>query len=262
MAFAILQLVLVGLWAKYPGEWTVLHSSTVVASGLGVIDALALGALSYATHNRSVRPSSIISFYLLFSTAFDAVQCRTLWLLGDGFGHIALVFTLSLALKTVMLLVETRPKRTVLTPELQNCSPEATSGVINRALFWWLNDLMARGYKGELSMDSLYALDDELASDRLLNRLRVHWRVQKDKRKGKYPLLWALLYTIRVAVLECAFPRLCLSALKLSQPFLLVRVIQYMDNDNHESRNTGYGLIVATGLVYTGSAVRSLLSQS
>jgi len=114
---------------------------------------------------------------------------------------------------------------------------------------------MTSGYRGNLSISSLYDLDDELVSEPLLDRLRLYWRINKNKGDSKYPLVWALLHAVRGAILVCVVPRLCFSALKLAEPFLLLRVVQYMDDTREEKPEMGYFLIVATGLVYMGHAV-------
>ncbi|UNI24672.1 hypothetical protein JDV02_010402 [Purpureocillium takamizusanense] len=185
------------------------------------------------------------------------MQCRTLWLLGDDVRNAAHVFTAVTACKVVMLFLETRTKRRALLLKWQHVGPEATSGIINRLFFWWLNRLMMSGFNGNLSTSSLYDLDDELLSEPLLDRLRLYWRINKARADSKYPLVWALLQAVRGGLLVCIVPRLCYSALKLSEPFLLLRVVQYMDDARQEQRETGYALIVATGLVYAGRAFAS-----
>lgn len=232
-----------------------MQRAATAASSLGVVAALALAILSSRDHRRSVRPSSLISLYLVASIALDIVQCRTLWLLGDGVRNTAQVFTAITACKVAMLVLETRTKRGALLLKWQHAGPEATSGIINRLFFWWLNRLMTSGYRGNLSISSLYDLDDELVSEPLLDRLRLYWRINKNKGDSKYPLVWALLHAVRGAILVCVVPRLCFSALKLAEPFLLLRVVQYMDDTREEKPEMGYFLIVATGLVYMGRAV-------
>lgn len=52
------------------------------------------------------------------------------------------------------------------------------------------------------------------------------------------------------------FPRLCVLGLQLAQPFLIQESVSYVEAARGpESRNIGYGLIGAYGLVYIGIAV-------
>ncbi|KAL0938516.1 ABC multidrug transporter [Colletotrichum truncatum] len=249
VAFGGLQMALLVLWARAP----LANRVSIAAAVLGVVDALALGVLSHTEHVRSVRPSTIICLYLMFSLVFDAVHCRTLWLLPD-LGDLAAVSTAALAMKLTMFLLEAQGKRRFLLATLQRLSPEATSGIISRGFFWWLNDLMTRGFKATLSLTSLYDIDEGLQSEILLQRILHGWEQRKDK--DKHALLFALFHSTKSAVIFTAFPRLMLIGFKFAQPFLINRVINYVDGDRgSDPKSVAYGLIAATGMVYLGSAL-------
>lgn len=52
------------------------------------------------------------------------------------------------------------------------------------------------------------------------------------------------------------FPRLCQIAFTYAQPFMIMRIIDLLEQeDNERTRNEGYGLIGATVLIYLGIAV-------
>lgn len=51
------------------------------------------------------------------------------------------------------------------------------------------------------------------------------------------------------------FPRLCLTGFTFAQPFLVNRVITYLENGGPRDKNIGYGLMGAYALTYTGLAV-------
>jgi ATP-binding cassette, subfamily C (CFTR/MRP), member 1 len=62
--------------------------------------------------------------------------------------------------------------------------------------------------------------------------------------------------SLRWDVLAIVFPRLCLVALNVSQPFLINEAVVFIEApDNVESNNIGYGLIGAFSFVYIGTAV-------
>ena len=200
-----------------------------------------------------MRPSTIISLYLVFSVLFDAVQCRTLWLL-PGAGRLAAVFSAALAVKVAWFLVEIQGKRRFLLAAWRRLGPESTSGIVSRGLFWWLNDLMMRGFRASLSMATLYETDQELRSELLLDRLRKAF--EGKNRSGRYALVFAVLRCVRPALLSTIVPRVLLIGFKFSQPFLINRVITYVEGDRGDgSGNIGYGLIGATALIYIGTAV-------
>jgi ATP-binding cassette subfamily C (CFTR/MRP) protein 1 len=69
--------------------------------------------------------------------------------------------------------------------------------------------------------------------------------------------LWQILY---FHMLVPVLPRILLIALTYCQPLLIKRVLSLqMEPVTESSRNIGYGLIAAYGLVYAGIAVRNLL---
>ena len=70
------------------------------------------------------------------------------------------------------------------------------------------------------------------------------------------PLLKASLYCFRWPLLSFVFPRLLLVGFNFAQPFLINRVVQYVNQPIDETnKNDGYGLIGAAILVYIGIAV-------
>lgn len=249
IVFGGLQIASLALWTQAPFS----NRVSVAAAVLGVLDALALTLLSHAEHLRSIRPSTTICVYLAFSLIFDAVQCRTLWLL-PGLHNLASVSSAALAMKLAMFLLEVQGKRTFLLAALRHLSPEATSGIIGRGFFWWLNSLLGKGFKATLSPSTLYDIDDDMRSEYLLQNLDNAWNQRRGH--GKRALLRSIFSTTKMALLVTAVPRLVLVGFKFAQPFLINRIIKYVDGDRgSDSKSVGYGLIAATGLVYLGNAV-------
>jgi hypothetical protein len=73
------------------------------------------------------------------------------------------------------LVFEATEKRQLLKKAYENSPIESTSGVINRALFWWLRDLLWRGSKTTLTVDSLPSLDDDLKNASTSQSLFDKW---------------------------------------------------------------------------------------
>jgi ATP-binding cassette subfamily C (CFTR/MRP) protein 1 len=61
--------------------------------------------------------------------------------------------------------------------------------------------------------------------------------------------------SLGLRALSPVLPRLCLTAFTFSQPFLTSAMITYLGDSQNASDNTGYGLIGASFLVYSGMAV-------
>ncbi|PTB57418.1 hypothetical protein M431DRAFT_77311 [Trichoderma harzianum CBS 226.95] len=250
-ALISLQLSLLVVWSVHHEALT--HASLAAAT-LSLADGIALSVLSYLEHRRSIRPSSIILVYLVFSIAFDAVQCRTLWLLKTNV--LAPVSTATLACKLVVFLLELGEKRHILLHPWNNLTPETTSSIINRSLFWWLNDLLLRGFRTPLSTDTLYEIDDSMKSERLFLKLqdaRQKW--SNSPVPHRYSLLLATCDSLRKPLAVTILPRLFLIGFKFAQPFLINRVITYIQekNDGDGARkDVGYALVGATGLISNG----------
>jgi len=74
--------------------------------------------------------------------------------------------------------------------------------------------------------------------------------------EGRFSLVHAAWKAYRKQFAYCVFPRLCLIALIFTQPFLITSVLNLLGKpENDRTRNEGYGLIAATGLIYLGIAV-------
>ena len=70
----------------------------------------------------------------------------------------------------------------------------------------------------------------------------------------------ATLKAYRAQFAAAAIPRLCWTAAKFAQPFLINTTITWVSSvQNHRSLDSGYGLIGAFGLVYTCIAVSQAL---
>ncbi|ODA80883.1 hypothetical protein RJ55_03843 [Drechmeria coniospora] len=249
-----LQLTLLVLWPSHGGRTT---STSIIAASLVLVDGLALAVLSYLEHRRSIRPSSIILAYLILSIAFDATQCRTLWLLAES--SVAPVFTSALACKLLLFFLELAEKRYILLPPWKALSPETTSSIISKGFFWWLNSLLLRGFRATLSTDSIYDIDDALKSKGLLDKLlgaRQRWEM--SRRFHRYRLLLATCDSIRRPLATTALPRLCLIGFKFAQPFLIKSVVSHVDGVHVHDRfrmEAAYALVAATAFVFLGKAI-------
>jgi hypothetical protein len=75
--------------------------------------------------------------------------------------------------------------------------------------------------------------------------------------RGKNAFAKAVVLSFKWPFLSTVVPRVCVVALKLVQPFLVQRSINYINVPAVlGSQNTGYGLIAAYGLVYLCIAVK------
>ncbi|KAH8203470.1 hypothetical protein TruAng_002341 [Truncatella angustata] len=244
---------LVALWAL-PG--TVGTQVSLAGSVLDLIGSLAIAVLLYTEHRRSISPSTLLVSYLALSILLDLAQTRTLFLRSPDSGPIRALFTASLATKLALLCLEELQKRPLVTDKTKNLALEVISGPINRSVFWWLNQLFLKGFKGLLQVGDLGSIDQKFESAKLLSKLDGVW--QASDRSGKHVLIIATLSAFKVAFLAPVIPRLCLAGFGFAQPFLINRVVSFVGDSDSDQRNAGgiaVGLIGATCLVYLGLAI-------
>lgn len=237
---------------------------SLAGSVLDLIGSFVIVVLSYTEHRRSVRPSTLLVSYLALSILLDLAQTRTLFLRSPDSGPIQALFTASLATKLVLVCLEELQKRPLVTDKTKNLSLEATSGPINRSVFWWLNRLFLNGFKSLLQVRDLGSIGNKFDSPKLLAKLDAVW--QASDRSGKHVLIKAAFSSFKVAFLAPVVPRLCLAGFGFAQPFLINRVVSFVGEsdrgaDQRNAVGNAGGLIGATCLVYLGLAVSWLVPK-
>ncbi|KAI5206442.1 putative ABC transporter [Aureobasidium subglaciale] len=262
------QICLLVLWTTRIASAT---SATVSAACLGLFVSLAVAVLSSQSHVRSLRPSSLLSVYLLFSSLFDAAQVRTLFT-SYADRVVPSLMSVSIALKLVLLTIECRNKRPWLYPQYKTLPPEATAGIVSRSILWWLNPLFLDGMRTLFNQDQLYAIDPDLESrnigyklDRTFERECLKSLSNSDSSAAPSSI-WSLpracfrcLWTSIAAMIPT---RLALVGFTYGQTFLFTRAINYLSQQKDATdKNIGYGLIAATFIIYVGIAVSTALYQ-
>lgn len=128
-----------------------------------MLDAAAIGTLSFFYHSRSMRQSTILQLYLSISLLFDIARTRTLWLL-KSYTITAGIFTAVTVSKTLMLCLEIIEKRRTLKPAFGNLMREATGGFANRSMFWWLNQPLRNEARKIIALKDLDELGERLSA--------------------------------------------------------------------------------------------------
>ena len=169
------------MWA---GRHRTNHRAELASAVLNFVAAVLLGVFSFFEHLRSIRPSFLLTVYLLFTSVFDIERSRS-YALSPDLDLVATIFASRLGVKVFLAVVEARDKRRLLLPEFADCPPEATSGVYRRTTFWWLNDLFKRGFSKALALEDLFQLDKKLQTDYLHQLLGSAW----EKSKLTYSIL-------------------------------------------------------------------------
>ncbi|KAF9878698.1 ABC multidrug transporter [Colletotrichum karsti] len=204
-------------------------SASLGADVLAFIATLTVVVVSVLNHQRSLRPSTLISVYLSASVVLGIPRVRTIWLLGNS-GPVpivqALVFTLTF---TALVLESIEAKSSLSESGFQYeklATAEQRSGFWARTCFSWLANTFRTGYSKVISLADLPGLDPSLES-RLLHKSLV--------------AAWSKFFTF-------------------AQPFLINTTVTFVGQDRPDS-NYGKGLIGAWALVYLGLTVSSSIYQ-
>ncbi|KAJ5790163.1 ABC transporter integral membrane type 1 [Penicillium psychrosexuale] len=248
--YTALQLAVLVYWALNAEKWPFSRLRTSAAV-LAFVDGFLLLFLSHAEHARSVRPSTIINVYLLFTLLFDSVIARTLWL-SDHDSIISGLFTSTVAIKLFVLTSEAWEKRPILLSQYQDLSPEATSGILARSVFWWLNSLMRTGFARSLTDHDLFPIHDSLAARTLLPKARSSFGASNQS--SRHALAFSTLWATKYIFLAGVAPRLALAAFKYTLPFLITRTTSWTA-DPSQPDSIGWRLTGAWLLVFLGQAI-------
>lgn len=80
-------------------------NTSVAEAAVGLLEAIAILGLSYFEHVKTVQPSVLLNGYLVLTLILGIAPARTYWIRHD-LPAIAAVFTVSLGIKAVLLVLE------------------------------------------------------------------------------------------------------------------------------------------------------------
>lgn len=236
----------------------------IVAGVLDLMTAVWMSPLSWLEHRRSRRPPLWLCSYLLLTLLFEAVQCRTAWLLAlhhdSGMKAAAVSSTVSVFFKLFLLMLESqqKPQASWVRGKEEPAGPDEQAGIFSLGLFWWLNRLLRLGSRQVLQLGDLYPLHSGLTcAARDAGSDRNGRPVSKTSKPGKLSALMLIARAAGLHVFLPVLPRLALSGCTLAQSLLIRKILQYLSNERQQSSapSTKYGLIGATFFVYLGIAL-------
>ncbi|KAK1984954.1 ABC transporter [Colletotrichum cereale] len=237
-------------------------SASVAADALALIATAAACLLSVLNHQRSRRPSTLLSLHLSAATVLETARVRTAWLIGESVSA-STALTLVLFFTAAALLLESVESKKGMPRDesslnSKQTTPEQSSGFWARTCFSWLARTFYLGYSRVISLSDLPGLDPGLGSRTLHKDLAAAWN--KYDRRGRRSLLRACLRSYWVPFLSPVLPRLCLTVFTFAQPFLINTTVSFVGQKDPDS-NHGRGLIGAWALVYLGIAASSSVFQ-
>ncbi|KND92186.1 Multidrug resistance-associated protein 1 [Tolypocladium ophioglossoides CBS 100239] len=234
VALLSVNAALLGLWATTSDD-TITHTrASIATAALVLVASIAATLLQWLEHERSLRPSFVLTIYFFFSILLDLPRARTLWMLGS-YRLIPVLYICSLVMKAVALFLESWEKRDILISG-KNYSFETTSGTLSRSVFWWLMPIFREGFKRNLTLDDMYPLDDKLRAEPVLDILEKAWE-KVPNRLAPGALMNAWVGAFAPALLAPIFPRLCVMGFTYAQPFLIKQAVGLAATPNAQPYN-------------------------
>ncbi|OHW90753.1 ABC transporter [Colletotrichum incanum] len=236
-------------------------SASTAADVLALITTIAVSVLSVLSHQRSHRPSTLLSLYFSATIILGIARVRTAWLVGESVSA-STALTLIFASTVVALLLESvESKKGVPGHESsinKHATRELSSGFWARTCFSWLAQTFYLGYSRVISLSDLPGLDPSLESHTLHQDLTAAWDKYDHRRRRS--LIRACIRSYLVPFMSPVLPRLFLTVFTFAQPFLINTTVSFVGQQDPDA-NYGRGLIGAWALVYLGIAVSNSIYQ-
>ncbi|OAA63985.1 ABC transporter, transmembrane domain, type 1 [Cordyceps fumosorosea ARSEF 2679] len=234
------------LYCKTP---SIRSDTALAAASVSSVASFTIIILIVVEHRFTLRPTSLLSLYILLSLALDIVKSRS-YFLRHGLGTLGGLSAAAAAVKAGIIGVQEVPKTTLLLDEglRRHASKESTSGFWSRSVFAWLHPIFSVGFRQTLSLQDLEPLDTDLSTRPLFEKFSPHWDTRKT-RSSNGSLVIACFATLWRPFCAVILPRLLYSGLTFAQPFLLQRILDYVQR-RQAQEYARVGLIAASGLVF------------
>lgn len=226
--------------------------TTYAAVSLELAAAVAIAAVVYVEHRHAIRTSAILGLYLAIGILIDGTKTRSYFVRNMvASGSVAAV---AAATRLILLVLEEIPKTNLfIDPEMRTKSGgEVTSGFFTRTFLLFLHPLMSTGYRRVLTMDDLGNLGPDFSSEHLFSTLLRCWPLSKQAKK--HSLFIACCKAWAWPILLVVLPRLCLTGLTFSQPFVMYSVVGSVGDPSATVEKSG-GIVLATIFSFGGAAV-------
>jgi ATP-binding cassette subfamily C (CFTR/MRP) protein 1 len=154
-----------------------LQHYSIAAASLNVVAAFGFLALVTVTHTRTIRPSTLVTVYLI-GAIISSISSDYIIRSKFGVSLLSWLLTASVTSKALLLCLDQKDKDRILKLGVEY-SPEETSGILSRIVFWWLVPFFRKGYTTILNQEDLYPLADDLRTERLASLMNACWGKRK-----------------------------------------------------------------------------------
>ncbi|EGX92389.1 ABC multidrug transporter, putative [Cordyceps militaris CM01] len=237
----------------------IVTETTLPAASLDLIAALVAASLLYVEHRRAIRSSALLGLYFFVRVVFEAVKCRSFFS-RPGLAPVGALAAASCGVHLVLLTLQEVSKRELLIdPALQeSLGEEGTAGFWKRMLFTYLNPMFIAGFRNVLCLQDLDNIGPEFSSALLHSKLKQH--LHGVRWKSKNTLLRICFEAWMWLLLLALVPRVFLTGFSFSQPFILRRAIESLD-DPDATMGEATLLLCATFLSFAGATLSKMATK-
>jgi ATP-binding cassette, subfamily C (CFTR/MRP), member 1 len=237
----------------------------VAVSCLELVSSILISVMLFKHTAQIERPSHIAQFSLLAMIICFSVRARTLFLVGVP-KMLSVSFCVRIGFAAATLVLESLPGMMIRKP-LSERSPDEHMGLFSlwfllpiNELFWTgtircsIPVILTRpGYSTDLTPEQLPCVDEDRSAKNLWEAFKLAWPLS-SKKSSKYALHLTIYRVLRTEMIAPIFPRLLEIAATLAQPFLILGLLNYLQ-DPHASPSTGYALLLGFAFSSTFSAL-------
>lgn len=233
-----------------------LTDTTLAAASVNLAAALIVGVIIYIEHRHAIQASAFLGLYLFIGMIFDAFKCYSFFN-RSGLEQVGALAAASCGLRLLLLTLQEMSKRELLIDaELrESLGAEATTGYWRRLFFTYLNPMFIAGFCRVLTLDDLGNIGPEFSSQFLYSRL--HHNLQRMQRIPRNTLIRVCFETWVWFFLMVMIPRLLLTGFSFSQPFILHRVIESLDDPQTSTAERGF-LLLSTFISFCGATLAKM----
>lgn len=164
---------------------------SIASSVISLLASLCTLLVLYSAHTYNKALSTFVSLFFSLTLLLDIVLARSYFLRHDmGFSSmhsIAGIQTAGVMLKLLLVVLEEVPKTTHAVKRQTSSTVKCDSelGFWGKAMFFSINSLLLFGYKNEVTIENLPALDEQFGSRRLFDRFYKNWNGGKHNKVVK-----------------------------------------------------------------------------
>lgn len=139
--------------------------TALAAASLSCVAGCAIAFLLFIEYRHSLRPTALLSLYIIISFVLDVVKSRS-YFIRSGLQTLGGLSAVAAGLKLCLIILQEIPKRHLLVSDdlRDSTGKEATSGFFYRQFFGWLNSIFKSGFNSVLEVKDLERLSPDLSS--------------------------------------------------------------------------------------------------